>query len=191
MKPDYLLLSCCAPCCVSVVEFLKKSGRCFGVVFYNPNIYPPSEYIKRRDENERICRLFDVPFIELPYEPDVWQKEIAGFENCPEQGQRCALCFRMRLKKVAAYAAAHHIETISSVLGVSRYKNWDQVVQQAKIAVENLPVCYDETPWRKGGLENRRHQLIAQLQLYQQTYCGCPYSQKKTSARTPTQNPQN
>lgn len=187
MKLDYLLLSCCAPCSVAVIEFLKQRGDLFAVVFYNPNIYPESEYIKRRDENKRVCDLFKVPFIEIPYDPDVWFQEMKGFENCPERGDRCALCFRMRLRKVAEYAAAHHIKQISSVLGVSRYKDWDQVLQQAQKAVQDLPVTYDQTPWRKGGLETRRSALIKQLELYQQTYCGCVFS-KKSSERKPTQN---
>lgn len=187
MKLDYLLLSCCAPCCVSVVEFLKRRGDLFAVVFYNPNIFPESEYIKRRDENKRVCDFFDVPFIEIPYDPEAWFDQIKGFENCPERSERCSLCFQMRLRKLAEYAAAHQIKTISSVLGVSRYKDWNQVLEQAKKAVQDLPVVYDQTPWRKGGLENRRAELIRQFQLYQQTYCGCVFS-KKSSERKPTQN---
>ena len=119
MKDKLLLLSCCAPCSVGVISDLKEQGVDFTVLFYNPNIQPQSEYIRRLEENRRICQLFDIPFIDLEYNPDFWKKMTKGLENEPEKGKRCDICFYIRLKKAAEFAKAHGFTQISSVLGIS------------------------------------------------------------------------
>jgi len=174
-----LLLSCCAPCSCAVIESLAAQHKDFTVLFYNPNIAPEAEYQKRLLENKRVCQHFGVPFVELPYEPDVWQRCTQGLENEPERGRRCSACFELRLRRAMLYAQEHHFDAVSSVLGVSRYKDLDQVNAAADKASADLGVPYDKTNWRKGGLQERRSQLIRELDLYQQTYCGCAPSRKK------------
>ena len=169
----FLLLSCCAPCSCAVIEKLAAEGRNFSVVFYNPNIRPYAEYIKRRDENERICKLYHVPFIELEYDNERWCALTQGLENEPERGKRCDICFYMRLKRVMEYAKDCDCDGVASVLGVSRYKNLSQVNAAAHKASVETDVPYLAIEGRKGGLQERRCQLIDELQLYSQNYCGC------------------
>ena len=76
-----LLVSCCAPCSVGVISDLKKQGVDFTVLFYNPNIRPEKEYIKRRNENLSVCNKLKVPFKELHYNPKIWEMAVKGFEN--------------------------------------------------------------------------------------------------------------
>jgi len=178
-----LLVSCCAPCSCAVIEKLATEKRDFTVLFYNPNIAPAAEYEKRRDENRRLCEKFGVPFVELPYGPEEWQNAVKGLENEPERGKRCSVCFYMRLKRAARYAKANGFDAVSSVFGVSRHKDMDQVNDAGNEACALYDIPYDTTNWRKGGLEPRRIALIKELSLYEQTYCGCPYS-RKISERT-------
>ena len=145
----------------------------FTVLFYNPNIQPQSEYIRRLEENRRICQLFDVPFIDLEYNPDFWKKMTKGLENEPEKGKRCDICFYIRLKKTAEFAKAHGFTRISSVLGISRWKNFDQVCRAGKLVEEETGIPYDETNWRKNGGLERTERLSKEHQLYRQKYCGC------------------
>lgn len=173
MKDKLLLLSCCAPCSVGVISDLKEQGVDFTVLFYNPNIQPQSEYIRRLEENRRICQLFDVPFIDLEYNPDFWKKMTKGLENEPEKGKRCDICFYIRLKKTAEFAKAHGFTRISSVLGISRWKNFDQVCRAGKLVEEETGIPYDETNWRKNGGLERTERLSKEHQLYRQKYCGC------------------
>jgi predicted adenine nucleotide alpha hydrolase (AANH) superfamily ATPase len=173
-----LLLSCCAPCSCAVIERLRKQGRTFTVLFYNPNIMPQTEYERRKEENKKICNKFNVPFVDLDYENALWLRAVAGLENEPERGQRCKKCFYFRLEKAAIYAKENDFDIFTSVLGVSRYKNLDDVNKIAGEIAAKHNIIYDNTNWRKDGLEERRAQLIKQESIYNQTYCGCKFSLK-------------
>ena len=173
-----LLLSCCAPCSCGVIKYLAQQKRNFTVLFYNPNIDTAAEYEKRLAENQRVCKAFHVPFVSLPYEPGVWQAAIRGLEQEPERGKRCSVCFELRLKQAAHYAREHGFTCFSSVLGISRHKDLEQVNAAAQKASDEVGLAYDFTNWRKGGLEELRRALNQEMQLYNQTYCGCPFSKR-------------
>lgn len=168
-----LLLSCCAPCSCAVIEKMAKEGKNFSVAFYNPNITPFAEYAKRRDENRRVCEMYHVDFIELEYNHETWLECIHGYENEPERGKRCSLCFHMRLKHVMTYALENGFTAVASVLGVSRYKNLDQVNMAADLASRETGCCYLDIEGRKNGMQEKRAALIRELNLYNQNYCGC------------------
>ncbi|MBR3631985.1 MAG: epoxyqueuosine reductase QueH [Elusimicrobiaceae bacterium] len=173
-----LLLSCCAPCSCGVIAALARQGRAFTVLFYNPNIDTAEEYQKRLLENKRVCERFNVPFVDLPYEPQVWQQAVQGLEREPERGRRCSVCFELRLARAAAYAKEQGFTHFSSVLGISRHKDLQQVNQAAAAASAKYQIPYDLTNWRKGGLEELRRALISEMGLYKQTYCGCMFSKR-------------
>lgn len=173
-----LLLSCCAPCSCGVIKHLAQQGRPFTVLFYNPNIDTQEEYQKRLAENQRVCEKFNVPFVSLPYEPHVWCAAVQGLENEPERGKRCSVCFELRLKRAAQYAKENGFTCFSSVLGISRHKDLDQVNAAAARAATAEGIPYDTTNWRKGGLEELRRALNQEMQLYNQTYCGCKFSKR-------------
>lgn len=173
-----LLLSCCAPCSCGVIKKLADEGRDFAVLFYNPNISPEAEYLKRLEENKRVCRKYDINFYDLPYEPELWAEAVKGYENEPERGERCFRCFLMRLRRAAVFAKEHGFDVFSSVLGISRHKDMAQVNKAGLLAAELEGIPYDITNWRKGGLEELRRAVNKELSLYNQDYCGCPYSKR-------------
>lgn len=173
-----LLLSCCAPCSCAVIKKLAEKKENFAVVFYNPNIRPFAEYKKRRDENEKVCKIYDVPFIELEYDNERWCLLTKGLENEPERGKRCSVCFEMRLKRVMEYAKENGYTEVASVLGVSRWKNLDQVNEAAEKASEKTGIPYVHIEGRKNGMQELRTALIKELNLYNQTYCGCKPQEK-------------
>ncbi len=173
-----LILSCCAPCSAGVVEFFAKTKRPAAVMFYNPNIDTKEEHDLRARENKRLCDFFNIPYIYMPYEPQVWLEATKGFASEPERGKRCSLCFSLRLKKAAEYAKENGFECFTSVLGVSRYKNLEQINACAEEVSKAVGIAYDFTNWRKGGLEARRVTLIKELNLYNQKYCACVFSKR-------------
>ncbi len=168
-----LLLSCCGPCSCAVIKKMAEDGVDFAVAFYNPNIRPLSEYEKRRDENKRVCEIYHVPFIELEYDNARWCALTKGLENEPERGKRCDICFQMRLTRVMEYALNNGFTAVSSVLGVSRYKDLDQVNRAAARAGQKTGCPYIEIEGRKNGMQDLRLELIKELGLYNQNYCGC------------------
>ena len=166
-----LLVSCCAPCSCAVIHHLAEQKKDFSVLFYNPNIRPFEEYRKRADENKRVCEKYGVPFIELEYDNDRWCSLTKGMENEPERGKRCDICFQMRLKKAFEYAKENGFDQVTSVLGFSRYKDFDQVNRAALSA--GGKDLYDTTNWRKNGLQELANTLKQEMSLYNQNYCGC------------------
>ena len=173
VQEKILLLSCCAPCSCAVIKTMAESKKNFSVAFYNPNIRPFAEYEKRRDENKKLCKKYGVDFIELEYDNERWCELTKGLENEPERGKRCSVCFYMRLKRVMEYAKENGFTAVASVLGVSRYKNLAQVNEAAYKAAKDTGFVYVEIEGRKNGMQDLRNQLIKDLNLYNQNYCGC------------------
>ena len=173
-----LILSCCAPCSCGAIKHLVEKGVDVTVLFYNPNIFPQAEYEKRRAEQMRLCQILGAHFAELPYDHSVWQQAVRGLEHEPERGKRCSVCFYIRLKQAARYARQHHFDFFASVLGTSRYKDINQVHEQAHQVWREEGTPYWADCWRKHGLSELRQALIKEYKLYMQDYCGCEYSKR-------------
>jgi predicted adenine nucleotide alpha hydrolase (AANH) superfamily ATPase len=176
-----LLHSCCAPCSGGVIEALYASEVDFTVYFYNPNIHPREEYEKRKEENARFARKMGIPFIDADYDPDTWFARVKGLELEPERGRRCAQCFDLRLERAALYAHEEGFPLLTSCLGISRWKNLEQVNASGHRAVaryENL--SYWDYDWRKGGGSFRMMEITKREGFYRQDYCGCIFSRRDT-----------
>jgi hypothetical protein len=178
-----LLHSCCAPCAGDVMNEITRSGIAYSVLFYNPNIHPLREYELRKDENKRHADKLGVAFIDLDYDKDNWFERVAGFEDEPERGHRCTLCFDMRFERTALYAHEHDISVFSSTLGTSRWKDMEQINGSGLRAAERYAnMSYWTHNWRKKGGANRMVEISKQERFYQQEYCGCVYSLRDTNA---------
>ena len=177
-----LLHSCCAPCAAEVMMAIKASKIEFTVYFYNPNIHPKKEYELRKEENIRFCEQHEIPFIDGDYDKGLWMELTRGLEMEPERGIRCSICFDMRFLRTAQYAKAHGFDTISSTLGISRWKDLDQINRTGRQAAARYPgISYWEYNWRKEGGSQRMHEYAKTEKFYQQQYCGCHYSLRDTN----------
>ena len=177
-----LLHSCCAPCAAEVMLAIKASNIEFSVYFYNPNIHPRKEYELRKEENIRFCEKHSIPFIDGDYDKGLWMELTRGLEDEPERGIRCSVCFDMRFVRTAQYAKAHGFDTISSTLGISRWKNMEQINRCGIQAADKYPeISYWDYNWRKEGGSQRMHEYAKEEQFYQQQYCGCHYSLRDTN----------
>lgn len=175
----FVLLSCCAPCSCAIIKKLSEENTDFEVLFYNPNIRPYDEYRKRCDENQKLCQIYGVKFTELEYDNELWQKRTKGLEDAPERGERCSKCFALRLERAFQYAKENGFDGVACVLGVSRYKDLNQVNNIAHIEAKRAGIPYIEIEGRKGGMQELRNKLIKELNLYNQDYCGCKPREKK------------
>lgn len=181
---DRLLLhSCCAPCSGDVMNQIAEAGIDYTILFYNPNIHPRKEYDLRKEENMRYAEKLAVPFVDLDYDKENWFARVKGFENEPERGFRCTLCFDMRFERTALYAHENGYETICSTLGTSRWKDFHQINRSGVRAASRYPgIAYWTHNWRKGGGSQRMLEISKQEEFYQQEYCGCVYSLRDTNA---------
>lgn len=180
---DRLLLhSCCAPCAGEVMEAVQASGIDFTVYFYNPNIHPRQEYEMRKDENIRFCEKMGVPFVDGDYDTDHWFDRVEGLEDEPERGRRCTVCFDMRFERTALYAHEHGFPLISSTLGISRWKNMEQINDcGVRAAARYNDITYWTLNWRKKGGSQRMIEIAKREGFYQQEYCGCVFSLRDTN----------
>ncbi|MGA8164418.1 MAG: epoxyqueuosine reductase QueH [Waddliaceae bacterium] len=176
-----LLHSCCAPCAGEIMLALLASDIDFVIYFYNPNIHPTREYEIRKQENIAFAKKHRVPFIDADYDTGRWFQRIKGLEFEPERGKRCTACFDMRFEQTAAYAHEHGFPVISSTLGISRWKNMEQIDDCGVRAASKYPgLTYWTENWRKQGGSQRMIEVSKQEGFYQQEYCGCVYSKRDT-----------
>lgn len=180
---DHVLLhSCCAPCSGEVMERMADAGIKFTIFFYNPNIHPEKEYLLRKEENIRFAEKLGVPFIDADYDARNWFDRVKGLEHEPERGERCTVCFDMRFERTAQYAHEHGFDTITSCLGISRWKNMEQINDCGQRAVAPYPgMHYWTFNWRKQGGAARMVEIAKRERFYQQEYCGCVYSLRDTN----------
>ncbi len=172
-----LLHSCCAPCSGEVMQRLLDAGIPYTIYFYNPNIHPLKEYEIRKNENIRFAEKNNVPFIDGDYDKDEWFKRAKGMEFEPERGIRCTMCFDMRFERTALYGHENGFSVFTSSLGISRWKNMDQINDSGTRAAAHYPnMTYWTFNWRKEGGSKRMIEISKQEHFYQQEYCGCVYS---------------
>ena len=184
-----LLHTCCAPCSSAIIEFLIKHDITPVIYYCNSNIYPYEEYLKRKQECTRYAESLGLEIIDDDYDHDDWLAWIRGLESQPERGSRCMECFRYRLLRSARYAAARDISVLSTTLASSRWKSLEQINEAGTWAcrtvnesnTEDNQVIWWDRNWRKGGLQERRNQLIKENDFYNQLYCGCEFSNKSTA----------
>ena len=177
-----LLHSCCAPCSGDIMLRLKDSGINYTIYFYNPNIHPRQEYILRKDENLEFAKKYDIPFIDDDYDAHNWFDRVKGQEWEPERGKRCSSCFDMRFYKTAEYAFNNKFSLISSTLGISRWKNMNQINQSGLKAVSHFKdIDYWTFNWRKNKGSENMIKISKKEKFYMQEYCGCVYSLRDTN----------
>ena len=179
-----LLHSCCAPCSGEVMEAMTASGIDYTIFFYNPNIHPEREYLLRKDENIRFAEKHGVAFVDADYDTDNWFERAKGMEWEPEKGARCTMCFDMRFERTALYAHENGFKVMTSSLGISRWKDMNQINASGKRAAAPYEgLSYWDYNWRKGGGAARMIEISKREEFYQQEYCGCVYSLRDTNRK--------
>ena len=181
-----LLHACCAPCSAAIVEWLTAHGIRPTVFYFNPNIFPEEEYLIRKRESQRHCASLGITWIDGDYDHGSWLGDVAGLECEPERGRRCLRCFTTRLTETARRAAALGFSHFATTLASSRWKDINQINDaglEAQKAVGNQSVFWAQN-WRRGGLQQRRAELLRQFNFYNQRYCGCEFSMPPEPADT-------
>ena len=179
---NLLLHSCCAPCAGEIMEAVAAANIKTTVYFYNPNIHPLEEYEIRKEENKRFCEKLGFDFIDADYDKDNWFQRVKGLENEPERGKRCTVCFDMRFERSALYAHENNVNYFATTLGISRWKDMNQINDSGKRAAERYKdVSYWDFNWRKDGGSSRMIEISKRENFYQQEYCGCVYSLRDTN----------
>ena len=179
--PTLLLHSCCAPCSSYVLEYLSEYFK-ITVFYYNPNIYPPEEYNKRAREQEAFIEKLNtkhpISFIEGDFEDNKFYQTVKGLENAPEGGERCFLCYRMRLEKSAQMAKEKGFDYFTTTLSISPHKN-AQALNQIGLDIQaKYDVKYLLSDIKKKNGYKRSCEISEEYGIYRQDYCGCIFSMR-------------
>ena len=188
---EVLLHACCAPCSSAIVEWLVQHDIRPTIFYYNPNIWPIEEYEIRKNESKRHAEALGLTWIDGDYNHEQWRQDVCGLEGEPERGRRCEQCFTLRLTVAARKAQELGIPYFTTTLASSRWKSLEQINRAGLIAQETIrsesnlsPLTSHLSPlywaqnWRKGGLYERRNQLLKEFDFYNQQYCGCEFSKR-------------
>ena len=179
-EPKKLLLhSCCAPCSSHVITYLTNYFD-ITILYYNPNISPKSEYDKRKKEQIRlineISKKNKIDIIDCDYDNDKYEELIKGHESDPERGNRCTICFNLRLEKTAKMAKELGYDYFCSTLSVSPYKNSKLINEIGKKYEDIYKVKWLYSDFKKENGYKKSIELSKKYNLYRQDYCGCKYS---------------
>ena len=179
-KPTLLLHSCCAPCSSLCLERLTKY---FGVTvfYYNPNITSSEEYFKRLNEQIDFCKTAygnEVKVVAGNYDVNDFYSKINGREEDEERGERCKLCYGLRLEETAKFASKNGFNYFTTTLSVSPYKNEQWLNELLKDYSIKYGVNCLFTDFKKDGGYLRSIELSKEYNLYRQNYCGCEFSKR-------------
>ena len=179
-KPGILLHSCCGPCSSSVLELLSKYFD-VTVLWYNPNLYPETEYDKRLKTQKQLIDAIARDGVQAKLLVEPWRSEdyfsrIKGLENEPEEGKRCLECFRIRLDETARIASERGFEWFCTTLTVSSRKDAVAINAIGREAEAKYGVKWLPSEFKKREGNHRSIILSEKYGLYRQEYCGCVFS---------------
>lgn len=196
-----LLHSCCAPCSSYCMEYLREFFR-ITVFYYNPNITVEEEYRKREKEEKRLIGIYNkqletgdfigmqssaqaypIEILESEYQPEDFWKIARGREHCPEGGERCFLCYELRLRETAKEAKKGGFDYFTTTLSISPLKNAEKLNEIGRRLGEEYGVAFLPSDFKKKDGYRRSVVLSEQFGLYRQDYCGCVYSKAERDAK--------
>ena len=180
--PTLLLHSCCAPCSSYCLEYLSNYFK-ITVSYYNPNIYPEEEYRKRVAEQQKFIEKLPVKYpihlVEGAYEKERFYEMAKGLEDCPEGGERCFLCYELRLREAAELAKKMQMDYFTTTLSISPLKNAEKLNEIGDALAEEYGIAYLNSDFKKKNGYKRSVELSEQYGMYRQYYCGCVFSKNQ------------
>lgn len=177
-KPTLLLHSCCAPCSSYVLEYLEPYFK-ITVLYYNPNIEPLEEYLKRKEEQINFIKNVhpNIDIYDIDYDNSLYHEVVSGFENDKEGGNRCYRCYKLRMEK-CANIASDKFDYFGTTLTVSPHKNANYVNKIGKELEKKYNTKFLISDFKKNEGYKRSIVLSREYNLYRQDYCGCIYSKR-------------
>ena len=182
--PKLLLHACCAPCSSYVISYLSNYFD-ITILYYNPNIDTEEEYNYRLSELERFIKEYQTKYpvkvISLGYLKEEYDSIIKGYEEEPERGKRCLLCYKLRLEKSFIYAKNNNFDYITTTLTLSPHKNSKVINEIGSELEKKYHFKYLYSDFKKRDGYKKSIILSHEYNLYRQDYCGCKYSKRKNN----------
>ncbi|MCK5548736.1 MAG: epoxyqueuosine reductase QueH [Thermoplasmata archaeon] len=177
-----LLHVCCAPCSTHVIDKLRSEYEltCY---FYNPNIYPQEEYLKRLGEFRAYAEKTGVGFAEGDFDSERWMTLTESLKDEKEGGKRCDVCYQMRLEETARYASESGFDAFTTTLSISPRKRADIINRLGIDTAKAHNIRFLEEDFKKGDGFKHSVEMSKEEEMYRQDYCGCIYSKAERDER--------
>ena len=160
-----------------VIERLKDYFE-ITIIYYNPNIEPFEEYEKRKFEQIKIIKEYNLNYMDCDYDNDLFHKMSIGLEHVPEKGIRCHKCYKLRLNYTANKARENNFKYFGTTLTVSPHK-LSSVLNEIGLELENeYNVKFLVSDFKKNNGYKNSIELSKKYNLYRQNYCGCKFARK-------------
>lgn len=177
--PTLLLHSCCGPCSSYILEYLSSYFK-ITIYYYNPNIYPDLEFIRRKEEQIEVIKLinskYPITFMDDIYNSKEYYDSIKGLEDLGEGSNRCYECYKLRMNKAALIASNNKFDYFTTTLSISPYKNSEWINEIGIELEKNYNIKYLKADFKKKNGYKRSIEFSRENDLYRQDYCGCVYS---------------
>lgn len=184
-----LLHSCCGPCSLGTIFQLKDQYKITGY-FFNPNIAPEKEFLKRIEAFKKSFEYYNLPYI-IDYDYSKhknWRAHVKGLELLKESSERCLKCYEFRLKQAAIFAKENNFDCFTTTLTVGPTKEAEKINKIGKQLEKEFGIKFIEGNFKKNNGWNESIRLSKELKLYRQYYCGCEFSLRDTLLRKYRQN---
>jgi epoxyqueuosine reductase len=168
-----VLHTCCGVCAAGAVERLASEGYEVVGYFYNPNIHPPEEYIRRLEAARSIASSMHFSLVEAPYNIQEWLAQTTFLAKEPEGGLRCEVCFRIRLEATYLYMQECGADFFTTTLTTGTQKPAEVINRIGKEIGGDKFLIRD---FKKQGGSQRANEIAKRFEIYRQNYCGCVYS---------------
>ena len=184
LKPSLLLHSCCGPCSSVALERLADYFN-VTLLFYNPNIQPEDEFLKRQSEQQKLINKmsYNINIITPEYNEQEFLEYVKGLESLPEGSFRCQKCFELRLKRTARIAKEVNSNYFTTTLTTSPHKNTQLINQIGLNIAKDYKVEFLCADFKKKDGYKRSIELSKKYELYRQNYCGCLFSLKNVGKK--------
>lgn len=170
--PRILVHICCGPCALYTVKTLKDEGFDVTGLYYNPNIHPLQEYVRRREALEEVAAALDFPVIykDNEYHPQEYFRRVAYRES-----NRCFHCYSLRLERARSIAKRGGFDAFTTTLLYSKFQKHEMIADLCRdLAGGGSPeFAYRDfrLGWKQGIEESKA------MGIYRQQYCGCIFSE--------------
>ena len=124
-----------------------------------------------------------ISVLEAPWDPDRFFTLSRGLEDCPEGGERCFACYRLRLKKTAQLACENGFDWFTTTLSISPLKNAVKINEIGEELAVQYGVRHLPSDFKKKGGYQQSIVLSKKYHLYRQNYCGCIFSQREAERK--------
>ncbi|MCQ2556202.1 MAG: epoxyqueuosine reductase QueH [Clostridia bacterium] len=173
-KPKLLLHCCCAPCSSAVIERISKFFE-ITYFYFNPNIFPESEFELRKNEFARL----GVKVVDVGYNHQEFLQIAKGHEKDAEGGERCKLCIAHRMDKAFNFAVEHGFDVVTTTLSISPHKDCEFINKMGESLEKKYGIKYLHADFKKQDGYLRSIQICKEKGIYRQDYCGCEFGKNE------------